>query len=446
MKNRLLAAALSISPALAPGASLAGGFALDAQDARALGAAMAGAQARRGDAGFGFYNPASLAGGPAFDASLSLTGLIVDSAYENASAQLLGAFPAPGVSAGDGVLSDAVLPNLALAARLTDRIHVGLTVNAPFGFETTYGSDSAIRYHALETDLKTIAATPMVAIELSPFASIGGGVRIQYLDLGVSAAIDAAGIVTASQLGAFIPGTADVFVDVRADDVAIGFVGGFQIQPAAFVTLGASYTSKIEHELNGVAEFDLAGSAPGQALAGLAGLFQNGPASAAFITPASLQFGAEIEVSDRLSVLASVVHTRWAAFEDVTVEFDNPAQPTEVLTQDWRNTVAFSLGAEYDLSPRTSLRAGFMIDETPVRDEFASPRIPDSDRTWLTAGLSHDISDRLSLDFGAAVIFLDERPINLSGAQFENLTRGDLEATVNATAYLASMKLRYAFR
>ena len=50
-----------------------------------------------------------------------------------------------------------------------------------------------------------------------------------------------------------------------------------------------------------------------------------------------------------------------------------------------------SLGAEYDVSDKLTLRAGTMFDESPINDDFRGFRVPDGDRTWLSAGLSYDV-------------------------------------------------------
>ncbi|MEQ8934894.1 MAG: outer membrane protein transport protein, partial [Amphiplicatus sp.] len=269
MKSSLtssLSLTLFLSSALTP--AIASGFRIEGQDARAFGAALAGSPARTGDAGFAVYNPATLAGIGQFDFTGTSTGLIVDSSYKDASGVLLGAYPTPGEPSGEGPLADAYFPSMGLGVRINERLVVGMSLNAPFGLKSEYGSDSVLRYHAQTSELKTIAATPMAAYAVTPSLSVAAGVRIQYADLSITAASDAAGIALASSIGAFEPGTDDVYVDFNADHVAIGFVAGVQAQPLPGLKLGASYTSKIEHDFDGDAQMDKAGSAPGGPRAG----------------------------------------------------------------------------------------------------------------------------------------------------------------------------------
>ncbi|MEQ8749115.1 MAG: outer membrane protein transport protein [Amphiplicatus sp.] len=445
MKSSLtgsLSLTLLLSGALTPAA--ASGFRIEGQDARAFGTALAGSPARPGDAGFAVYNPATLAGIGQFDFTGTSTGLIVDSSYKDASGVLLGAYPTPGESSGEGPLADAYFPSVGLGVRINERLVVGMSLNAPFGLKSEYGPDSVLRYHAQTSELKTIAATPMAAYSVTPSLAVAVGVRIQYADLSITAASDAAGIALASSLGVYAPGTDDVYIDFNADHVAIGFVAGVQVHPLPGLTLGASYISKIEHDFDGDAVFDLAGSTAGAALAGL-GLFRSGPASASLSTPSLIEFGAVYSVSARLDLLASASLSRWSSFEAIAISFENPLQPDDVLTQNWNDSWAFSVGAEYRATAKTTLRAGVMHDNSPVNDAFASPRIADADRVWVAAGFSRDLSERWSADVGAAMLFFDDRKYDLPGSLPETLFRGSAEATGAATAFILSARLRRSF-
>ena len=397
-----------------------------------------------GDAGFAIYNPAAIAGVGAFDGSGTSSLLIVDSAYENASGALFNGDATGGAASGEGAISDAYIPSFAGAVRVSDRLVLGAALNAPFGLKSEYEADALPRYHAQESELRAVAATFLASVELTPELALGAGLRVQYADLSITGAIDAAGIATAFSLGAFAPGTADAFVDVAVDDVSLGFVAGANWRPVPALSIGASYTSKIEHDFSGEAAFDLALSPAAAALAGV-GLLADTGAATAFPTPALVEFGAVWSVSERVDLMASASLARWSAFEGLAVTFDNPLQPPEVLTQDWRDAWAVSAGGEIKLDAQTKLRAGVMFDDSPVRDARASPRIPDDDRWWIAAGGSRALTERWSADVGFAAVFFSARRYELSGAEPETLFRGSFEADADAKAFIVSARLRYSF-
>jgi len=427
----------------AAGAS-AGGFALEQQNAAAIGAAYAGAQAEPGDAGFLFYNPASLGDMGGLQISVNAAGVFfTEASYANAAGVLLGAAPIPGQSAGDGALKNATIPNISIGLPVSDSVFLGLMVNAPFGLNSDYARDSIIRYHALETDIKTISIAPAAAIAISPHITVGGALRIQILDFSAGNAIDAAGILTASAIPGFVPGTDDVFVALDAKDTAIGYQFGVQGKLTPRTRIGVNFTSKIEHNLEGAAEFEFSASPAGQTLNGAFNLFQDTGFSSALATPASISAGAAHDMSDAFTLKASAVYTLWNSFENIAAVFDNPAQPPETLTQDWKDSWAFSIGGDFHVSPHTTLRAGFMVDASPVNDTFASPRIPDADRYWINAGFTQKFGDRFSADFGAGYVFVDARRIAQPATLPENLFRGALTADYDANAFLASLRLMY---
>lgn len=424
----------------------AGGFTLDQQNAAALGAAYAGAQATRGDVGFAAYNPAALSDIEGFQLSASVTGVFPNSTYENASGTLLGAFPLSGANSGDGIVQNAFVPNLSFGTRLNEKLSVGIVINAPFGLSTEYDPADAVRYHALDTDLKTITATPIAALKLTDQISLGGGIRIQYLDFDVSNAVDAAGILVANGTMGITPGTDDVIAQASGDDVAIGFQFGVLGNLTPNTHVGLNYTSKIDHDISGDANFGIASSPAGQGLNAGFGLFQPTGFESVISTPASVSAGINHDVSEAIQLKASANYTFWESFDVLSLTFDNPAQPPEVLSQNWENSWTASVGAEIALSSNLTARAGFQFDETPVNDEFASPRIPDANRYWLTAGFSVDMSDQLGVDVGVGYAFLEDRPIRQSPALAENLFRGGLSADNDTNAFVASLRLIYRGR
>lgn len=440
-----LASFLCISSwaALSVGAQAAG-YALEQQNAAAIGSAYAGAQAETGDVGNVYYNPATLAGIDGLQISTSASAIVIDASYANAAGTLLGLAPTPGLGADSGALKDTVLPSISIGIRLNDAVSLGLGVNAPFGLNSIYSDNSVVRYHALETDLKAISFNAAAAVKLSPRLSVGGALRVQRLDFNVGNAIDAAGILTANAIGGFVPGTDDAFVTLDADDVAIGYQFGAIGQPTERLRIGVNYTSKIEHEFSGDANFEVASSPASQLLNSAFGLFQNTMFHSSLSTPASFSVGAAYDLTGTFTLKGSAVYTLWHSFEEIVATFDNPAQPAETLTQDWKDSWALSLGGDYALTEHTTIRAGLMYDASPVSDAFASPRIPDADRYWINAGVSQIVSDRMSLDLGAGYVFVDQRSILQPSALPENLFRGSLTTGYDTNAFVLSLRLLYS--
>ena len=431
--------------ALTPQSSFAGGFNLDHQNAAALGAAFAGAEAAPGDAGYAAYNPASIAGLEGAEFNASITGIFPSVSYSGANATLLGVAPVSGASSGDDVSDTAFVPNISIGVPVTDRLALGLVANASFGLKTEFAADSIARYQAQASDLKVFEITPMAAYEITSALRLGAGLRIQRMDLSLTSVIDAGGVAAANSFPGFSPGSSDLFAGFDVDNVAIGYTVGLQADVSPQFHAGFSYLSKIDHALDGDARFDLASSPAAQALNGVAGLFGADRFTSDFATPATAALGLRYEMSDSVTLMASARVMFWSSFDVITLAFNDGATPAEVLTQDWKDSVLLSVGGEFAAGPDTTIRAGFMYDESPVNDRFASPRIPDGDRYWLAAGLAQNLGDKLSADIGLAYAFFSDRPIDLDGAAPENLFRGSLTANFETEVFAASLRLRYKF-
>lgn len=420
----------------------AGGFNLDHQNAAALGAAFAGAEATAADAGFAAYNPAAIADIKRSEISVSVTGILPSSNYSNASGTLLGISPVAGAASGDDVISNAVVPNLSLAVPLTDRLTVGLVANATFGLKTGFDAESVVRYQARASELTVLEVTPMAAFEVTSSLRIGAGLRIQHLDLALTSVIDAGGIAAASMVPGFAPGASDLAAAFAASDVRIGYTAGLHASLTPRFDVGLTYLSKIDHSIEGDVTFNLASSVAAQVLNGAIGLFDADRFETELATPATAALGVRYQASERLMLLGSARRMFWSSFDVVQLAFNDGATPPEVLTQNWRDSWLLSVGGEVAANADTMIRAGFMYDESPVNGAFASPRIPDNDRYWLAVGLTRTVSESASLDLGLAYAFFSDRRIDIDGAAPEDLFRGALSSDFETQVFAASARLR----
>ena len=68
-------------------------------------------------------------------------------------------------------------------------LSVGLGLNAPFGLATEYDRDWVGRYHAVESDVKTLNINPSIAYKVDDHLSVGAGVSAQYIDATLSSMV-----------------------------------------------------------------------------------------------------------------------------------------------------------------------------------------------------------------------------------------------------------------
>lgn len=427
------------------------GFQIREQSGTAIANATAGASALAADATYMNYNPASI--GFIEGTEIAVAGSVILPTFEvdNASADPVFAPGSGAYGANDSAegSTNAFVPALAMKTDLNPDIALGLSISAPWGLATEYDDDWAGRFHAVETDLLTINVNPVIAFRVNPKLTIAGGIQAQYAEATLSNKVDY-GLIGA---GAGVPGAAPAagqegLATVEGDDWAFGFNLGLLYQVTDATRVGVAYRSKLDHEITGDAEFDAdnaTAAAIRDALRLGGGIFTDPGGTADLNLPAVLSLGVSHEVNDRLTLLGEVSWTQWSQFEELVVEFDDNTPDSET-TYEWDDTYMVAVGANYQLTDRWTLRGGIGYDESPVNADNRTPRIPDSDRTWLGVGASFEPAENLTLSGTYVHIFMDDGEIDLRATPGgENASRGNLRADTSASVDLIALQATYRF-
>ncbi len=441
--RRLILVLLSLLPATP---ALAAGFGLREQSTEAMGEAYAGATATGSDAGFLAYNPAAAGATEGGDFALSAISIMPGSSAAYTTALTAAGTPAGGNATPKDFIRNALIPDFALRQRLDDRWSAGLSVSVPWGLATKYPDGWAGRYYALNTKLLTVNVTPVVAYDLMPGLTIGGGIQAQYAKGNLSSAVDIGTIAALSSLPGAVPGTADGTAAISAHGWGYGFVLGARAELDDGWTLGLSYRSAVHHTLNGPWTFTLDSVGFGAAIQGATGLFANTTAKAKITTPAELGMGLRKKFLDDWTLLAEADWTDWSSFKNLTAVAANPVQPNDVTIANWKGSWLTSLGVEYAASDDISLRMGTGIDQTPIPSATLNVRIPDASRTWLAGGVTWHAAPDMDLKFSYAHLFNDTRTIDQTAAMTGNTLRGTLIGTTKSNVNVVGLSLDYRWQ
>lgn len=447
----ILASLLSLA---STGSAYASGFALIEVNATGQGNAYAGAAANTINASTIFFNPAGM---------MNLDGeqLVFASHFIEPSAKFkddgsarttnLGPFQGD-LSDGDSSrLSDdggdgAFVPNFYWVKPLDEDTSFGVGLNSPFGLKTEYEDDWVGRYHAILSDMKTVNLNPSLGHRVNSKLSIGGGFNLMLAEVDLTSAIDMGAVCLAlAGAGACVPNFPNGIVDAETDglgeldgdnfdDFSWGFNVGLHYMVSNQTSIGVAYRSEIDVEVDGDADFTLPANGVGAIIGGTP-LFKDTGLKANVTLPASLSFSIAHKVK-KLTWLADVTWTGWSSFDELRIEYDNPDQPDSVTTEDWDDTMRYSVGFDYQATDKLVLRAGIALDETPVPSaERRTPRLPGDDREWISLGLSYLASKRVSIDVGYSHLFIDDADIdNEFESSVPTLThtlKGEYEAEVD---------------
>jgi long-chain fatty acid transport protein len=415
----------------------ASGYAIKEQSASLLGTAFAGAGSSAQDPSVMFFNPAGITRLDGYRISGSVSGIFPTTDFSNGDSVLtpLG-LSIPGGEGGDAG-EDALVPSFHLTAAPSDFLHLGLSVNSPFGLSTEYGDRWVGRYHAIESTITTINFNPVVAVKLNSWLSLGAGVQIQHIDAKLTRAIDFGSILGGLGVSGAEAFGSDGAVELNADDWGVGFTAGVLIEPIHRTRLGLSYRSYIGQELDGDARFKSV-PLPLQAIPA----FQDQNASAEVTTPDSIDLSIFHEINDRWAVMSDVQWTNWSHFDELRVEFDRAGVSDDVTQEEWQGSWFFALGTQYKPLHRLTLRVGVAYDMTPIRDKFRTARLPDQDRYWIAVGGGYAFNHWLSADLGYTHVFVRDAEINESVATgpLIHQLNGQYDAAVDIVALQVNVK------
>ena len=128
------------------------------------------------------------------------------------------------------------------------------------------------------------------------------------------------------------------------------------------------------------------------------------------------------------------------------MDFDNPAQPSEVTLEEWEDSIFLALGLTYRPTDKLRLRTGVAFDEGVVPSaDRRTPRIPDSDRYWLSFGAGYDLTESMTIDAAYTHIFSPDAHMNQQVADTGNAARGNLSGTFQSSADIVNASLSMKF-
>lgn len=394
---------LALSAVTVAGQAQAGGYQINEQGVSGQGYGYAGRSSHIQDATIVFGNPAGMAflngpqlslGGTYLDPSSRISNLdasrkidsgLLQEPPQPPSGTQIAVGELPGSSQGDMVPASLV-PSAFLVQPLNDRLTLGFGVYVPFGARSDYADDFKGRYFGDYTEVSVLSAQQSLSYRINPQWSVGGGLSFNNIDGELRRQLP-----TSSEFNA----AEDIDSRVEGDDQAFGYHLGVIFRPDSMTTLGLAYRSSVDYNLEGrFNAFDPLGN-----------VVRNDSATLDITTPDTLDLSVTRQVTPKLSLMAGASRVGWSDFQEIRII----GSDSDVLTlerQEYKDTWAYAVGSEYQMTPVLALRAGITLDPSPTNAEYRSVRIPTDDRRIYSLGAGWEVSERLVLDF--AYSYLDE--------------------------------------
>ena len=408
----------ALSTLLLSTSAMAAGFHLREQSAAAQGNAYAGATAGAENGSYAYYNVAGITRQKGMQVNLGGTYIAPRATAKNVRGQ-------SGERGADveNVVHAAISPNGTVSYQLNDKAFAAIAANSQFGMITKYDPEWVGSDHGITSDLKSGTITPMFAYKATDKLSLGAGVQMQYVWAHLTSS------------NTLAPGVRVNNITTNGNDFDMGYQLGALYEFTDSTRVGVGYRSEINHKLKG--KMKSSGSP--------ISLFNdrtNQKISAKLTTPAMLSMGVYHDVNEKWAVMAEYQRVFWSSFQNLTFKSQNGGYTISNVKENWRDTNFYSVGTSYMLDNQWKLRLGLAYDQSAVRYAHRTPRIPDSDRIWYSAGLGYQYNENLSFDIGYTYIQAHKAKMNTAVTQ--NLGY-NASADYSNSVKVFAFSLNYAF-
>ncbi len=437
MKGFLIGAMTALSAM----SMMAEGYQINTLSAKQLGMGHTGTALKLGSESM-IFNPAALGfSNRTLDISGSVTGIkaIATADYNGGKYQTKNGISTP----------------MAINAsfRIYDNFQAGISFYTPYGSAIDWTKDWPGAELNQKVNLKVFTVQPTFAWRITPKLSVGAGLMISWGNVNLDKALVSGRSFDALMGAMGVPSnlgeSAAASVNLKGtSDVALGANVGIMYDINSKWTVGADFRTRMQMKVPaGIAQVDYATETARKVLEQKVGLINEANFSAAMPCPYVLNVGASFKPDERLTLAADVQLTGWKTYRTLNIEFpDNIKDFSQHITKDYRNAMAYKIGAQYALTDRFDLRAGLMIDTTPVNKNYYNPETPGMTKIEPTVGFSFRPIERLSIDFSFMYI-AGTGEDDAKCTYMDLLTRQPVtfEADYHVHAFAPAIGINYAF-
>jgi long-chain fatty acid transport protein len=159
--------------------------------------------------------------------------------------------------------------------------------------------------------------------------------------------------------------------------------------------------------------------------------------------PAQLTVGVTLKATDKWTLLVDMQETFWDAFDVLPLNFELlGARP---LVENFGNTFGWRFGTEYAVSPKATVRLGFITHDAAAPDETVTPNLPEGPRSEFTAGFGTRFGENLGVDLAYQYIDQADRQGRTTDGGLAVPTADVNNGVYQFSAHLFGLTLSYTF-
>ncbi len=279
------------------------------------------------------------------------------------------------------------VPNLYYVRQQNDRLWWGIGVFTRFGNSTEYEPTWPGRYNSYLAKITGLTVQPTIAYKVSDKLSIAAGADINYIKLDLKRKIPYKNL-----FGVTGP---DIDFELSGDNIALGWLLGFNYDFTDNTSLAVNYRSKVTQKMD--ADVNL--SIP----------FLNTGAYGEVTLPDSFTFGLGHRFNEKTRAEIGATYTKWSTYDKLEMTFDkNFPKSTDI--KNWKDVWRYQIGIEHKLNDEWSIMGGYAYDNSPMPDETMDFMVPTGDRQTVSIGFKKR-SGNSELAFAWGFMWIKDRVV-----------------------------------
>lgn len=311
---------------------------------------------------------------------------------------------------------------------IADDFRLNLAVSVPNGMITQWKSDSRLNTLATFTSLRVCHITPSLTWKATDKLSFAAGPTV---------AIGVARLANYIDLKSYGLGMNKNYMS--AYDFGLGGFAATYYKLNDEWAFGAKYQSRVRMTFKGDNEFRYSSYMDG------ALKFNGGRLEGRIDMPAYVALGVRNNSFERWTFLFDAVWTEWSSYANLNLKFrrypGRNTPGTAINMRKWHDVWAYHFGAEYKLTDRWTLRAGYCYDVSPSNSRNQSPEMPDADKHLFTIGFEYD-ADNWGFDLGYGYTYFYKSRLGTNVAKSHGIAeRGRFSADCHILS--ASLTLKF---
>ncbi len=312
-----------------------------------------------------------------------------------------------------------------LGMNVYDNFKAGVSFYTPYGSGINWGMNWPGSVLNQKVTLKAFTVQPTLAWRPIKNLSVGIGAMVTWGTVDLYKGLVPTGTFNGLLAAAGLPGIEDTPASINLNgkaSITAGVNAGIMWDINEKWTVGFSFRQKMNLRVKcGTAMVTYANETAQALLQNSLQILNEANFTASMPAAAVYNFGVSYKPVKKLILAFDAQLTGWKAYKSLDIEFlsEQLAPYNQFITKDYRNSWTFHLGGQYDLTERLQLRAGLMIDTTPVNKAHYNPETPGMTKIEPSLGFSFSPIKNFSID--AALMYVAGTGVKNASCTYDDL-------------------------